>query len=119
MTSFFFTVYHTGKKCKWRIPNLNRYAPKVMVLFLLREKDPCDHPAEDTAEQKQDTQSRQQLADQRLAGFLLDGDVKLLEEAANCMKKLRVEPAYAAEREAVESVALCFYGEKLRQVALN
>ena len=54
-----------------------------------------------------------------LQGFLLDGDVKLLEEAANCMKKLRVEPAYAAEREAVESVALRFYGEKLRQVALN
>ena len=50
---------------------------------------------------------------------MLDGDVKLLEEAANCMKKLRVEPAYAAEREAVESVALRFYGEKLRQVALN
>ena len=54
-----------------------------------------------------------------LQGFLLDGDVKLLEEAANCMKKLRTETALIAEREAVEAVALRFYGEKLKQVALN
>ncbi len=54
-----------------------------------------------------------------LQGFLLDGDVKLLEEAANCMKKLRMEPAFAAERAAVESVAIRCYGEKLKQVALN
>ncbi len=54
-----------------------------------------------------------------LQGFLLDGDVKLLEEAANCMKKLRMEPAFADERAAVESVAIRCYGEKLKQVALN
>ena len=54
-----------------------------------------------------------------LQGFLLDGDVKLLEEAANCMKRLRTDAALAAEREAVERVALIHYGEKLRQVALN
>ena len=54
-----------------------------------------------------------------LQGFLLDGDVKLLEEAANCMKKLRTEPAFSAERQAVEAVAMRFYGDKLRQVALN
>ena len=54
-----------------------------------------------------------------LQGFLLDGDVRLLEEAANCMKKLRADAALSAEREAVERVALHFYGEKLRQVALN
>lgn len=54
-----------------------------------------------------------------LQGFLLDGDVKLLEEAANCMKKLRSDAAFAAERAAVESVALRCYGEKIKQVALN
>ncbi len=54
-----------------------------------------------------------------LQGFLLDGDVKLLEEAANCMKKLRMEPAFADERAAVESVAIRCYGERLKQVALN
>jgi hypothetical protein len=54
-----------------------------------------------------------------LQGFLLDGDVKLLEEAANCMKKLRSDAMLSAEREAVEHVAMQFYGEKLRQVALN
>ena len=54
-----------------------------------------------------------------LQGFLLDGDIRLLEEAANCMKKLRADPAFASEREAVEAVALRYYGEKLQQVALN
>ncbi len=54
-----------------------------------------------------------------LQGFLLNGDVKLLEEAANCMKKLRSDAAFAAERAAVESVALRCYGEKIKQVALN
>ncbi|MBE5809512.1 MAG: ATP-dependent DNA helicase RecG [Clostridiales bacterium] len=54
-----------------------------------------------------------------LQGFLLDGDVKLLEETANCMKQLRADASMAAERAAVEAVALRFYGEKLRQVALN
>ena len=54
-----------------------------------------------------------------LQGFLLDGDVKLLEEAANCMKQLRADASLSAERTAVETVALRFYGEKLRQVALN
>ena len=54
-----------------------------------------------------------------LQGFLLDGDVKLLEEAANCMKQLRSDAALRAEREAVEQIALTCYGEKLRRVALN
>ena len=54
-----------------------------------------------------------------LQGFLLDGDVKLLEEAANCMKRLRTEAALRPEREAVEQVAMAHYGDKLRQVALN
>ena len=54
-----------------------------------------------------------------LAGFLLDGDVKLLEEAANCMKTLRNDESLAAERAAVEQTALMYYGDKLAQVALN
>lgn len=54
-----------------------------------------------------------------MADFLLDGDVKLLEEAANCMKKLRNDASLAAERAAVEQTALMHYGEKLAQVALN
>ncbi|MDD6050006.1 MAG: ATP-dependent DNA helicase RecG [Clostridiales bacterium] len=54
-----------------------------------------------------------------LQGFLLDGDVKLLEEAASCMKQLRADPALQEERAAVESTALSCYGERLKQVALN
>ncbi len=54
-----------------------------------------------------------------MQGFLLDGDVRLLEEAANCMKRLRSAPELRKEREAVEAVALRHYGDKLRQVALN
>ena len=54
-----------------------------------------------------------------MADFLLDGDVKLLEEAAKCMKRLREDPSMAEERAAVEAEALSHYGEKLAQVALN
>ena len=54
-----------------------------------------------------------------LQGFLLDGDVRLLEEAAACMKQLRMDQALCAEREAVERTALKHYGEKLKQIALN
>ncbi len=54
-----------------------------------------------------------------MADFLLDGDVKLLEEAANCMKTLRSDASLAAERAAVEQTALMYYGDKLAQVALN
>ena len=54
-----------------------------------------------------------------ISGFLLDGDVKLLEEAANCMKRLRTDEKLQTEREAVEREALTHYGDKLAQVALN
>lgn len=54
-----------------------------------------------------------------MADFLLDGDVKLLEEASNCMKRLRADASLQSEREAVEAVAMQHYGEKLAQVALN
>ena len=54
-----------------------------------------------------------------MADFLLDGDVKLLEEAAKCMKQLRERSELHLERAAVEAVAMAQYGEKLRRIALN
>ncbi len=54
-----------------------------------------------------------------IQGFLLDGDVKLLEEASNCMKRLREDPSLLEERCMVETIALTHYGDKLAQVALN
>lgn len=54
-----------------------------------------------------------------MADFLLDGDVKLLEEAARCMKRLREDASLQSERQAVEDVALRYYGDRLAQVALN
>ncbi len=54
-----------------------------------------------------------------VAGFLLDGDVKLLEEAANCMKRLRENIEHSVERTVVELAALAQYREKLARVALN
>ncbi len=54
-----------------------------------------------------------------MADFLLDGDVKLLEEAANCMKRLRSDASLSEERKAVERTAMRLYGDRLAQVALN
>ena len=54
-----------------------------------------------------------------MGDFLLDGDVKLLEEASKCMKQLRENPALADERQAVEAEALRSYSDKLANVALN
>ena len=54
-----------------------------------------------------------------IAGVLLDGDVKLLDEACRCMKQLREDPALREEREMVEREALRSYQDKLKQVALN
>ncbi len=54
-----------------------------------------------------------------LQGFLLDGDVKLLEEAAGCMKQLRADSRLQEERAAVEAVALTHYRDKLANIALN
>ena len=54
-----------------------------------------------------------------LAGFLLDGDVRMLEEASRCMKQLREDPLLQDERQAVEQEALEYYRDKLSQVALN
>ncbi|MBP3637270.1 MAG: ATP-dependent DNA helicase RecG [Clostridia bacterium] len=54
-----------------------------------------------------------------MADFLLDGDVRMLEEASRCMKQLREDPALADERAAVEAEAEHYYRDKLQQVALN
>ena len=54
-----------------------------------------------------------------MADFLLDGDVRLLEEASRCMKQLREDPALYEERQAVETEAALYYRERLSRVALN
>lgn len=54
-----------------------------------------------------------------LAGFLLDGDVRLLEEASRCMKSLRENPELAQERREVEKEALRTYADKIANIALN
>lgn len=54
-----------------------------------------------------------------MADFLLDGDVKLLEEAARCMKQLRENEQLREERAQVEKEALAHYQQKLAQAALN
>lgn len=54
-----------------------------------------------------------------LAGFLLDGDVRLLEEASRCMKELRERPDLQEERAMVEQEAALYYRDNLSHVALN
>lgn len=54
-----------------------------------------------------------------MADFLLDGDVKLLEEACACMKELRETPALSGELAQVEEEASAFYRDKLASIALN
>lgn len=54
-----------------------------------------------------------------MADFLLDGDVRLLEEASRCMKQLREDPALDEELQAVEKEAALYYRERLSRVALN
>lgn len=54
-----------------------------------------------------------------LAGFLLDGDVRLLEEASRCMKELRENPSLQEECAAVEQEASLYYRDQLAHVALN
>jgi len=56
---------------------------------------------------------------EEIAGFLLDGDVRLLEEASRCMKTLREKPDYKEERQAVEAEAALHYHDKLSKIALN
>ena len=54
-----------------------------------------------------------------MADFLLDGDVRLLDEAAKCMKRLRENPKLTAERQQVEAEALRNYRDKLADIAMN
>lgn len=58
-------------------------------------------------------------AGEALQGVLLDGDVRLLEEASHCMKQLREDPALQEERRLVEQEADRTYHDKLKQIALN
>ena len=51
-----------------------------------------------------------------IGDFLLDGDVRLLEEACRCMKQLREDPALTEERAMVEEQAAQRYTAK---IALN
>ncbi|MBR4081186.1 MAG: ATP-dependent DNA helicase RecG, partial [Clostridia bacterium] len=48
-----------------------------------------------------------------MADFLLDGDVRLLEEACKCMKQLREDPALAEERRVVEAEAARHYTQRI------
>ncbi len=54
-----------------------------------------------------------------IAGVLLDGDVKLLDEACWCMKRLREDPTCREERVQVEAEALRSYRDKWKDIALN
>lgn len=54
-----------------------------------------------------------------MAGFLMDGDVRLLEETSRCLKELRENPALSQERRQVEEAAARLFHDKIRDVALN
>ncbi len=54
-----------------------------------------------------------------MADFLLDGDVKLLDEAARCMKHLREDATLLEERQTVEREAMRHYQDRLMQIARN
>ena len=56
---------------------------------------------------------------QDLAGFLMDGDVLLLEEAVNCMKTLRQQEAFRDERLVIEKLAMEQYAAAVKNTALN
>ena len=54
-----------------------------------------------------------------MGGFLLDGDVRLLEEAVRCMNDLRTRPDLAAERALVEAAALRDWAGRIGEMARN
>ncbi len=54
-----------------------------------------------------------------MGDFLLDGDVKLLEEASKCMKQLREDANLQEERMQIEQEAMLLYQDKLENMALN
>lgn len=54
-----------------------------------------------------------------LSGFLLDGDVRLLEETSRCLRALREQPELSAEWEQIEKEARIFFHGHIGQVALN
>lgn len=54
-----------------------------------------------------------------MGDFLLDGDVKLLEEASKCMKQLREDVNLQEERMQIEQESMLLYRDKLENMALN
>lgn len=60
-----------------------------------------------------------QQSGQDIGGVLMDGDVRLLEEAVQCMKQLRKNKEYEYERKVVEKEAMVRYAERVRHAALN
>ncbi|MBR1684904.1 MAG: ATP-dependent DNA helicase RecG [Clostridia bacterium] len=56
---------------------------------------------------------------QDIGGILMDGDIRLLDEAVQCMKNVRSNPAYAAEKACIEREAMVRYAAKVQQAALN
>lgn len=60
-----------------------------------------------------------QQSGQEMAGFLLDGDIRLLEEAVQCMKTIRQNDEYSLERQMIEEEAKARYADRVANVALN
>ena len=56
---------------------------------------------------------------QEVEGLLMDGDIRLLEEAVQCMKQLRQDDSFRQERECIEAEAWKRYADKVRSTALN
>lgn len=54
-----------------------------------------------------------------MPGVMLDGDVKLLEQAQTCIQALRTDPSLVGERRAVEAAAADFMKDGMTRVALN
>ncbi len=60
-----------------------------------------------------------QQSGQDIAGLMMGGDIRLLEDAVECMKRLRRDSTLAQERELVEKEAMARYAQKVQKAALN
>ncbi|MBQ8159599.1 MAG: ATP-dependent DNA helicase RecG [Clostridia bacterium] len=56
---------------------------------------------------------------QKVSDILLDGDIRLLEEAVSCMKELRETPELQEDLRQVEKTAMELYGDRVQQAAVN
>ncbi len=54
-----------------------------------------------------------------IAGILMDGDIRLLDEAVQTMKIIRSDPDYAEEKKQIEEIAQRQYAEKVQHAAIN